>query len=77
MKNYKELKQKRKGLISEKMFRLYCDYYEQNKTFSEGEALEQSSKTVANRVSIIACGVEQEEFISVFMKKKSRFMERI
>ncbi|WP_343013785.1 hypothetical protein [Blautia obeum] len=76
-KMYKELKGKQKGRISEKMFLSVCDYYRIHGEMPDGESLEQLAKEVCTKCQGIAGKVNLDSLNEVFLKKQSRFAERI
>lgn len=76
-KMYKELKAKQKGRISEKMFQSVCDFYRVHGEMPMDENLEQLAKIVCTKCQGLAGKVNLDSLIVVFMKKQSRFAERI
>lgn len=76
-RRYRDLKQKQKARISEKMFLSVCDYYRENSRIPIGEELEVLTKTVCSKVTGMGYGVPMEELAAIFLKKQRRFAERI
>ncbi len=64
-KGYKDLKQKQKARISEKMFMSVCDYYRENGRMPENGELEKLAEAVCGKIMGMGYGIPMEEFAGI------------
>ena len=76
-KTYKDLRQKQKARISDWMFRAVCDYYSEHVKMPEGEAAEQITARIYDKIKSLAIWVPYNEVCRAFQGKLPRYETRI
>lgn len=76
-KNWKKLKAKQKYKVSEIMFGVVCAHYKEHGHMPADAELEKLAKKAFNRIQGCGPQVTYETFYDVFLKKQTRFAERI
>ena len=76
-KTYKDLRQKQKAQISDWMFRAICEYYNEHGKMPEGEAAEQITVRIHNKIRSLAIWVPYDEVHRAFLSKLPHYEKRI
>lgn len=76
-KEWKDLKMKQKQKLSEVMFGVVCNYYRECGQMPAGADLERLAKRAFTKVQGRVPGLSYETVHNVFMRKQTRFAERI
>ena len=76
-KTYKDLKQKQKARIAGWMFQSVCEYYKEQGEMPRGEAAEQITGSIYDKIKSLAIWVPYDEVHRAFLSKLSRYETRI
>lgn len=76
-KTYKDLRQKQKSKISNWMFQMVCEYYDEHSAMPEGEAAEQITTKIYDKITSLAIWIPYDEVYHVFLSKLPRYEARI
>ena len=76
-REWKDLKAKQKQKLSEVMFDVVCAHYKAHGHMPADEELEKLAKTAFTKIQGRGLGLSYETVQDVFLKKQSRFTERI
>ena len=68
-KTYKDLRQKQKARIAEWMFQSACEYYKAHGEMPEGEAAEQITSRIYDKIKSLAIWVHYDEVHRVFLTR--------
>ena len=76
-KTYKNLRQKQKARISDWMFRAICEYHKEYGKMPEGEAAEQITVRIYDKIKSLAIWVPYDEVYRAFLSKLPHYEKRI